>query len=144
MHDSPRRSGQQPRGAVAGASPTPTEYPYQYGFAREAFSALAATETYGLWVTLVPLRASERSLRCVWQAMGHAERLRRLVTMGVLVQLGMSLECCSEGASFWSCTPSRPHLERIFSSRVPCCPIPVIRVLYGIDCPQRTAFFLTS
>ena len=51
--------------------------------ALEAFSALAATETYGLWVTLDPLRASERSLRCVWQAMGHAERLRRLVTMGV-------------------------------------------------------------
>ena len=26
---------------------------------------------------------------------------RLLVTIGVLVRLGASLECCSEGASFW-------------------------------------------
>ena len=26
-----------PRGVLASAKPTPTEYPYQYGFAREAF-----------------------------------------------------------------------------------------------------------
>ena len=33
------------------------------------------------------------------QLMRSASRL--LVTIGVLVRLGASLECCSEGASFW-------------------------------------------
>ena len=56
--------------------------------------------------------------------MGHAERLRRLVTMGVLVQLGMSLECCSEGASFWddledpARTPARAGSHA--ASQLPC------------------------
>ena len=109
---------------MASAKPTPTVRGAWCLFAREAFSALAATETYGLWVTLDPLRASERSLRCVWQAMGHAERLRRLVTMGVLVQLGMSLECCSEGSSFWddpedpARTPARAGSHA--ASQLPC------------------------
>ena len=114
----------KPRGVLASAKPTPTVRGAWCLFAREAFSALAATETYGLWVTLDPLRASERSLRCVCQAMGHAERLRRLVTMGVLVQLGMSLECCSEGSSFWddpedpARTPARAGSHA--ASQLPC------------------------
>ena len=68
--------------------------------------------------------SKNRSIRCVWQAMGHAERLRRLVTMGVLVQLGMSLECCSEGASFWddledpARTPARAGSHA--ASQLPC------------------------
>ena len=114
----------KPRGVLASAKPTPTVRGAWCLFAREAFSALAATETYGLWVTLDPLRASERALRCVCQAMGHAERLRRLVTMGVLVQLGMSLECCSEGSSFWddpedpARTPARAGSHA--ASQLPC------------------------
>lgn len=133
----------RPRGAPSAAEPTRTDFPYQYGFAREALSDLAATETYGPWVTLDPLRASERSLRCVWQAMGHAERLRRLVTMGVLVQLGLSLECCSEGASFWddledpARTPARTGSHA--ASQLPClsrcrrCMVPHL-------CPAYLAF----
>ena len=56
--------------------------------------------------------------------MGHAERLRRLVTMGVLSQLGMSLECCSEGSSFWddpedpARTPARAGSHA--ASQLPC------------------------
>ena len=38
--------------------------------------ALAATETYGLQVTLDPLRVSERAPRRVYQAVGHAGRSR--------------------------------------------------------------------
>ena len=32
---------------------------------------------------------------------GMRSALSWLVTVGVLVRLGASLECCSEGASFW-------------------------------------------
>ena len=37
MQDLNERIRLTPRGLLASAKPTPTEYPYQYGFAREAF-----------------------------------------------------------------------------------------------------------
>ena len=52
----------------------PTSSPYQYGFAREALWALAATETYGLHVTVDPLRVSERAPRRVYKKIGEERR----------------------------------------------------------------------
>ena len=78
------------------------QYQYQYGFAQETSLALAARTSYGLWVTLDHPQAPVRTLRRVWRAPAHAERPELwLVAVGVLVRLGASLECCSEGASFW-------------------------------------------
>ena len=65
-------------------------------------ACLAARMSYGLWVTLDHPQARVRTLRRVWRAPAHAERPELwLVAVGVLVRLGASLECCSEGASFW-------------------------------------------
>ena len=53
-------------------------------FPGRLFSGSPRLRHWPLRVTLDPLRASEtRNARCVWQAMGHTERLRWLVTGGL-------------------------------------------------------------
>lgn len=71
--------------------------------------------------------------------------------MGVLVQLGLSLECCSEGASFWddledpARTPARTGSHA--ASQLPClsrcrrCMVPHLCPAYLARCEQIFRFF---